>query len=299
MLGVIKAVADKGFEVHDDWPDPTVNPGEVVIEVAAASLCGTDREVYEWTPSAQAFNLDLPVVPGHEGAGTILEVGQGVTGLRVGDRVALESHLICGQCYPCRTGNAHTCERTGIIGMHIDGVFAERIAVPEASACPCRTPPWRSAPCSSQRASPCTPCNGPATPWQARTCWSTGAVRWGSRRPDRGGHGRSHTSSPSSPTPTAANRPRTSAPACCNPATVVDLCRDLAGARGGFDVAFEVSGVRGVLPALFAALRREATLVTVGHPSAPVEIDIAAYINKRASPCAASSVAGSGTPGSR
>ena len=66
--------------------------------MAAASLCGTDREVYEWTPSAQAFDLSLPVVTGHEGAGTIVEVGPGVTGLRVGDRVALESHLICGQC---------------------------------------------------------------------------------------------------------------------------------------------------------------------------------------------------------
>jgi len=62
---------------------------------------------------------------------------------------------------------------------------------------------------------------------------------------------------------------------------VAEVCGDLAGARGGFDVAFEVSGVRGVLPALFASLRREATLITIGHPGAPVEIDIAAYINKR------------------
>ena len=62
MLGVIKAVADKGFEVHNDWPEPTVNPGEVLIDVAAASLCGTDREVYEWTPSAQAFGLSLPEI---------------------------------------------------------------------------------------------------------------------------------------------------------------------------------------------------------------------------------------------
>src|SRR6185503_17794842 len=120
MLGVIKAVADKGFEVHNDWPEPTVNPGEVLIDVAAASLCGTDREVYEWTPSAQAFGLSLPVV----------------TGLRPGDRVALESHLVCGQCHACRTGSAHTCERTGIIGMHIDGVFAERVAVPAAICVP-------------------------------------------------------------------------------------------------------------------------------------------------------------------
>src|SRR5581483_719960 len=116
MRAVVKNSAERGAEYVTDYPDPTAAEGHVVIEVAAASLCGTDREVYEWTPSAQAFNLNLPVAIGHEGAGTIVEVGPGVTGLRVGDRVALESHLICGQCFPCRTGDAHTCERTRIIG---------------------------------------------------------------------------------------------------------------------------------------------------------------------------------------
>jgi len=62
---------------------------------------------------------------------------------------------------------------------------------------------------------------------------------------------------------------------------VVGVCRDRAGPRGGFDVAFEVSGVRGVLPPLLDALRREATLITIGHPSEPAAIDIAAYVNKK------------------
>ena len=131
MRAVVKNSAERGFEYVTDHPDPKAADGQVVIEVGAASLCGTDREVYEWTPSAQAFNLDLPVAVGHEGAGTVVEVGPGVTRLQVGDRVALESHLICGQCFPCRTGDAHTCERTRIIGMHIDGVFAEYMAAPQ------------------------------------------------------------------------------------------------------------------------------------------------------------------------
>jgi len=97
MKAVVKTSAERGAEYVTDYPDPKPADGQVVIEVAAASLCGTDREVYEWTPSAQAFNLDLPVAIGHEGAGTIVEVGSGVTGLQVGDRVALESHLVCGQ----------------------------------------------------------------------------------------------------------------------------------------------------------------------------------------------------------
>ena len=131
MKAVVKHAAERGIQIREDWPEPVAGPGQVLLEVAAASLCGTDRELYEWTPSAQAFNLDLPVAIGHEGAGTIVEVGPGVTGLRVGDRVALESHLICGQCFPCRTGDAHTCERTRIIGMHIDGVFAQYMAAPQ------------------------------------------------------------------------------------------------------------------------------------------------------------------------
>src|SRR4029450_2831956 len=131
MKAVVKNSAERGFEYVTDYPDPQPADGQVVIEVAAASLCGTDREVYEWTPSAQAFNLNLPVATGHEGAGTVVEVGPGVTGLQVADRVALESHLICGQCFPCRTGDAHICERTRIVGMHIDGVFADYMAAPE------------------------------------------------------------------------------------------------------------------------------------------------------------------------
>jgi threonine 3-dehydrogenase len=62
---------------------------------------------------------------------------------------------------------------------------------------------------------------------------------------------------------------------------VVQRCRELTGRRGGFDVAFECSGAPGTLTTLFEAVRREATVITVGHPSRPAEVDIAAYINKK------------------
>jgi threonine 3-dehydrogenase len=62
---------------------------------------------------------------------------------------------------------------------------------------------------------------------------------------------------------------------------IVDRCRELTGRRGGFDVAFECSGAPGTLTTLFEAVRREATVITVGHPSRPAEVDIAAYINKK------------------
>ena len=75
MKAVIKHAAERGIEIRDDWAEPVAGPGQVLLEVAAASLCGTDRELYEWTPSAQAFKLTPPVVLGHEGSGTVL-VGQ-------------------------------------------------------------------------------------------------------------------------------------------------------------------------------------------------------------------------------
>jgi threonine 3-dehydrogenase len=283
MLAIVKATADRGFEVRNDWPEPTPGPGQVLIEVAAASLCGTDREVYEWTPSAQAFGLALPVVAGHEGAGTILEVGEGVTGLRPGDRVALESHLVCGQCFACRTGAAHTCERTGIIGMHIDGVFAERVAVP-AGIC-VRLPE--------------------AMPLEVGALLeSAGVAVHAIQRSGSGVAGQNVLVNGCGPVGLALIQMSVAMGAANVVAVepnqfrrkqaesigarviepsdpVAEVCQEISGARGGFDVAFEVSGVRGVLPALFASLRREATLVTIGHPGSPVEVDVAAYINKR------------------
>jgi hypothetical protein len=93
------APARRRYVTHYPYPKPTDD--QMVIEVAAAaSLCGTDREGYEWTPSAQAFDLNLAVAIGHEGAGTVVEVGPQLSGLWVGDPVALASHLVCGQCFP-------------------------------------------------------------------------------------------------------------------------------------------------------------------------------------------------------
>jgi len=283
MLGVVKGSSERGFEVAKDLPEPAPGAGDVLIEVAAASLCGTDREVYEWSPSAQAFGLNLPVVTGHEGSGTILEVGKDVTGLSVGDRVALESHLICGTCFACRTGCAHTCERTGILGMHIDGVFAERVAVP-AGIC-VALPEEVSLEVgalleSAGVAVHAIQRSGSGVAGQnvlVNGCGPVGlaliqiAIAMGAANVVA-----------VEPNPYRRNHAKALGARVLEPSDpVVETCHEIAAFRGGFDVAFEVSGVRGVLATLFAALRREATVVTIGHPGEPVPIDVAAYINKR------------------
>ena len=283
MKAVIKHAAERGIQVREDWAEPDAGPGEVLLEVAAASLCGTDRELYEWTPSAQAFNLAPPVVLGHEGSGTVLAVGAGVENLTAGDRVALESHLICGRCYPCRTGSAHTCERTGILGMHIDGVFAERVAVPADICVPLPASVsletgallesagvamhavQRSGYAVAGQYVLVNGC-GPVGLVIAQIALALGAAAVVAVEPNQ----------------FRRKQAESIGARVLDPSDdVVGVCRDLAGRRGGFDVAFEVSGVRGVLPPLLEALRREATLVTVGHPSEPAAIDIAAFVNKK------------------
>ncbi|MEN0139635.1 MAG: alcohol dehydrogenase catalytic domain-containing protein [Rhodococcus sp. (in: high G+C Gram-positive bacteria)] len=283
MRAVVKSAAQRGVDYITDAADPKAGEGHVVIEVAAASLCGTDRELYEWTPSAQAFDLNLPVILGHEGAGTVVEVGPGVTGLTVGDRVALESHLTCGQCFPCRTGDAHTCERTGIIGMHIDGLFAEHMSVP---------------------AGICVKLPDALSFESGALLEAAGVAVHAIQRADYSVAGRAVLISGAGPVGLVlahlaqlmgaaytvvvepneyrrAQATKLGVTALTPGDGVVERCRELTGTRGGFDVAFECSGAPSALNTLLEAVRREATVVTVGHPSRPIEIDIAAYINKK------------------
>ena len=283
MKAVVKTSAERGATYDSTYPDPSPAGGEVVLQIGAASLCGTDREVYEWTPSAQAFNLDVPVVNGHEGAGTVVEVGLGVTDLKVGDRVALESHLVCGRCFSCRTGNAHTCERTRIIGMHIDGVFAEHMAAPQDI---CVKLPAHA----SLETGALLEAAGVAVHAIQRSGY---AVAGRAVLVSGGGPiglvvahlarlmGASHVIVVEPNPYRRAQAEKLGAEAMAPGPEVVERARELTGRRGGFDVAFECSGAPSALTTLFDALRNEATLVTVGHPSRPAEINIAAYINKK------------------
>lgn len=106
-------------------PDPTAGPDEVVLRVRASGLCHTDIEVMRGNYGSSVF----PIVPGHEFAGEIVEVGSGVVGLNVGDRVVVDPNLECGTCRACRRGWAHLCEALGAYGVTANGGFAEMCAV--------------------------------------------------------------------------------------------------------------------------------------------------------------------------
>ena len=109
-------------------PDPTPGPREVVVDVAACGLCGTDLHILQGE-----FAPTLPVVPGHEFAGEVVGLGSEVTKLAIGDRVAVDPSLYCNECRYCRVGRNNLCDRWRAIGVTVAGGAAEYAVAPVAN----------------------------------------------------------------------------------------------------------------------------------------------------------------------
>lgn len=110
--------------VVEERPDPVAGPGEVVCRVLACATCGSD--VQDWYVARK-----LPAVLGHEPVGEVVEVGRGVTGAAVGDRVAIHHHAACGTCGRCRRGHETLCERFRATALDPGG-FAEFVRLEPA-----------------------------------------------------------------------------------------------------------------------------------------------------------------------
>jgi threonine 3-dehydrogenase len=132
MRALAKVRAGPGVElIERQVPEP--GPGEVLLRVDAASICGTDLHLFQWDEWA-AENLVPPRILGHELAGTVVGIGAGVSRVREGDLVGVESHLFCWECAQCQRGEMHLCRDLRVIGVHVDGGFAEHVVIPEANA---------------------------------------------------------------------------------------------------------------------------------------------------------------------
>ncbi|TES87863.1 MAG: L-threonine 3-dehydrogenase [Dehalococcoidia bacterium] len=128
MKAVVKEKAAPGARLMDvDVPAP--GPRDVLIKVKAAAICGTDIHIMEWPPFAQA-RIKPPMIFGHECSGEVVKVGDQVKNIAVGDLVAVETHIPDETCFMCQTGLQHICEKMAIIGVHVDGVFAEYAKIP-------------------------------------------------------------------------------------------------------------------------------------------------------------------------
>ena len=134
MQAIVKERRAPGLKVTT-VPKPSPGPGEVLIAVRHAGVCGTDLHIADWNAWAEG-RLRPPLVVGHEFAGEIVAVGGGVAELRTGQLVTAEGHIVCGHCLQCRTGNSHICKNTRIIGVDRDGAFAEYIAMPATNVLP-------------------------------------------------------------------------------------------------------------------------------------------------------------------
>jgi L-iditol 2-dehydrogenase len=130
MLGLVKVSADVEGAVVADVAEPEPGDDEVVIEVQACGICGTDLTFYDHpAPLARELGFSFPVLFGHEFAGRIVCVGTTVEGLVVGDLVTANPHLFCGACRFCLSDRPEICVDRPIIGWHRAGAFAERVAV--------------------------------------------------------------------------------------------------------------------------------------------------------------------------
>jgi len=111
-----------------DLPDPVAGPGQVVMAVRAAALCGTDVHI-----AHGAIAVRPPLILGHELAGVVAALGPGVSGVREGERITTETDAsVCGRCAYCLAGDQHLCPARTAIGTTVDGGFAELVAIPAA-----------------------------------------------------------------------------------------------------------------------------------------------------------------------
>lgn len=131
---MIKAMPGPGCKLVD-LPVPAPGPGEVLVRVAAAGICGTDLHIYKWDAWAQS-RIRPPRVIGHEFCGMVVATGEGVNTVKVGDRVTGECHIACGRCAYCLGGQPHICQRLEIVGIDCDGAFADFVVLPAGNAWP-------------------------------------------------------------------------------------------------------------------------------------------------------------------
>ncbi len=126
----MKAVLFKGkgrLEI-EDVAIPKVDKEEVLVEVKATGICGTDRHIYNGEAPAKP-----PMIPGHEIAGVVVDLGERVSNLKRGDRIAVDPNIFCNNCFYCKRGEIHLCENLEAVGVTRDGGFAQYVLIPAAN----------------------------------------------------------------------------------------------------------------------------------------------------------------------
>ncbi|MCM0759855.1 MULTISPECIES: zinc-binding dehydrogenase [Sporomusa] len=134
MQGMMDAVIKTKAAPHNmefaSVPIPEITPDQVLVQIKASGICGTDHSLYHWNEAiANSYKLQFPSIFGHEFSGVIAEVGSQVTGMAVGERVTVNPILYCGQCSYCAEGIINICDNRPFLGTDYDGGFAQYVAV--------------------------------------------------------------------------------------------------------------------------------------------------------------------------
>ena len=136
MKALVKKYPERGLWM-EEVPEPKVGAGEVKIKIHKTAICGTDLHIYNWDEWSQK-TIKTPMTIGHEYVGEIYELGEGVTGWKVGDLVSGEGHIVCGRCRNCLSGKGHLCKDTVGVGVNRNGAFAEYLVIPQENVRKCQ-----------------------------------------------------------------------------------------------------------------------------------------------------------------
>lgn len=128
MRTLSKLKAEKGIWMTEA-PIPEYGPNDVLIKIRKTAICGTDMHIYNWDAWAQK-TIPVPMTVGHEFVGEVVAMGSEVRGLKIGERVSGEGHIVCGHCRNCRAGRIHLCPNTKGVGVNRPGCFGEFLSIP-------------------------------------------------------------------------------------------------------------------------------------------------------------------------
>jgi threonine 3-dehydrogenase len=281
MKVVAKTQKGKGASLID-LPIPIPVDNEVLIKVECSAICGTDTHLYNWSPSAVILqpNLVFPYVIGHEMAGTIVDVGDKVNKSRIGQRVALETHKHCGECYMCRTGNKHVClNRTNL--KRYQGCFAEYKLTTEnmVYVLPEKISFEQGALYEPGGVAMYAVEESHMEPGDVVVIYGCGPIALMAMQIYKAcgagtviGIGRNEF---------RINMAKKYADVVINGAKepVLDIIKEISKAHGGADVIVEATAAPSVYEIMFKMARPEAHIIILGHPGDEVPIQVTKYIN--------------------
>ena len=279
MKALVKTQPGPGLDLIE-VPIPTVGAGDVLVKVIATGICGTDLHIDSWDEWAQK-TLQPPVTVGHEFCGRIVEIGSSVSDVAVGDLVSGECHLVCGRCRNCLAGRRHLCIHTRSVGVHLNGAFAEYVALPSGNAWVHRDPidpevaaifdPFGNAVHTAL-----------AFPMLGEDVLVTGAGPIGIMAAMVSKHaGARHVviTDRSAERLALASKLGVSRAVNIERENMADAQREL-NMREGFDVGLEMSGNPAALRDMITQMTHGGRIAVLGLPSAEISVDVAAIVLK-------------------